>query len=286
MPATERRLQIRGLDIAVLEWAAEGVPVIAVHGWLDNAASFVPLARFLNGVHLVVPDVVGHGQSDHLPASANYHLADYSRWIVALADAMGWERFVLMGHSMGAAAASITAAGIPQRLAGLILLDGIGPLAFTPEQEVQRLRKLLGEGASTGAPRYFSKLESAVKVRQRMGRFPISSEAASLLVQRGTVEEGGRYRWSHDERLKGPNTHYYCREQAEGILRSVETPTLLISATEGALQGWEDFERRKACVPNLQHVILTGRHHLHMEQPAVVASCINDFLATLSRGAT
>jgi pimeloyl-ACP methyl ester carboxylesterase len=213
--------------------------------------------------------------------SANYHLADYSRWIIALADAMGWERFVLLGHSMGAAAASIAAAGAPQRLAGLILLDGIGPLAFTPEQEVRRLRQFLGEGATQGEPRYFSKLESAVKVRQRMGRFPISTEAARLLIHRGTVEEGGHYRWSHDERLKGPNTHYYCREQAEGILRSIETPTLLISATEGALEGWEDFARRKSCVANLQHIALPGRHHLHMEQPAVVASCINDFLATL-----
>lgn len=278
MTGSERVFRINGLQLAALEWPGEGVPLIALHGWLDNAASFLPLAPHLDGVHLLAPDLVGHGHSDHLPPAASYHLADTCRWVVALADAMGWQRFALLGHSMGAAAACITAAALPERLAGLVLLDGLGPLALTPEQEVTRLRQLF---SMTEAPkrRTFAGLDGVMRLRQRLGRFPLSREAAALITQRGVLPVEGGYRWRHDERLKGPSTHYYSAEQSEGVLRAIETPTLLLTASDGALSGWEGFERRKGCIRQLQHRILPGGHHLHMEEPQAVAALINDFLS-------
>jgi len=277
----QRQLDILGLQLAALEWPGQGVPVIALHGWLDNAASFIPLAAHLEGVHLLALDLPGHGYSQHLPACAAYHLADNCRWVAALADAMGWQRFVLLGHSMGAAAAAITAAAMPRRVAGLALIDGLGPLAFTPEQEVARLQQLFN-AAPAGVQRPFANRQVAVKVRQKAGRFPMSTDAAALIVERGTVEAEGGFVWRHDLRLKGPNTHYYDEAQAEAVLRAIETQTLLISAEEGAFMGWRDFERRKACVPQLDHVILPGRHHLHMESPQELAAILNRYFARIT----
>lgn len=267
--------------MAALQWPGEGLPVIALHGWLDNAATFEPLAPLLEGVHLLAPDLVGHGHSDHLPAAAGYHLADNCRWVISLADAMGWERFVLMGHSMGAAAASITAAAAPHRLAGLILLDGLCPIALTPQQEVARLQQLFAKSKGCRPARTFRDLESVVMLRRRLGRFPISTEAATSITRRGMIEVEGGLRWRHDERLQEPSTHYYTAEQSEGVLRAIETPTLLLTAREGALSGWEGFKRRKGCIRQLQHRILPGGHHLHMEEPQAVAALINDFLSEL-----
>jgi len=280
MQPEEREFLLHGLKVAALEWSGEGVPVIALHGWMDNAASFLPLAEHLENVHLIAPDLVGHGHSEHLPPSAGYHLADHCRWVVALADALGWERFVLLGHSMGASAASITAAAVPQRVMGLVLLDGLAPLAFTTEQEVQRLQQLFTPGRPKPA-RPFESLDSAVTVRQRLGRFPIADEAARLLTERGMRRVDGGFLWRHDPRVAGPSTHYYSAEQAEGILRAIEADALLISAEEGALAGWQGLERRKACVEHLQHVTLPGRHHLHMETPLAVAAVIQDYFSKL-----
>lgn len=280
MAPRERNFPINGLNIAALEWPGEGLPVIALHGWLDNAASFLPLAPQLQGVHLLAPDLVGHGCSDHLPPAAGYHLADNCRWVVPLADAMGWERFVLLGHSMGAAAASITAAAVPQRLAGLILLDGLAPLAFTPEQELLRLRQLFEPSRERGT-RPFDSLDSAVKVRRRLGRFPIGEAAARLIAERGMAEMDGGFVWRHDPRLAGPSTHYYSAEQAEGILRGIETEVLLLSAEEGAFRDWKGLERRKACIGKLRHSLLPGGHHFHMESPQAVAIAINDYLQSI-----
>ena len=44
----------------------QGKPLlIALHGWLDNGASFLPLAPYLADFHLVCVDLPGHGHSDH-----------------------------------------------------------------------------------------------------------------------------------------------------------------------------------------------------------------------------
>lgn len=278
----ERDFHIRGIRVAALEWHEQGMPVIAIHGWLDNAASFQPLAPLLKNAHVLAFDLVGHGHSDHLPQCADYHLSDGCRWVVGLADAMGWSRFALIGHSMGASVASITSAAVPERVAGLIMIDGIGPLAVRPEQEVKRLRLLFHEETKGEKQlRAWSDVASAVKVRQRLGKFPIGTEAATLIANRGMRKVADGLFWTHDERLQGAGTHYYSEEQSETILRNVEAPTLLISADDGALNGWAGLKPRMDCMSNLKHVVLHGNHHLHMEQPQTVALVINDFLEGL-----
>jgi pimeloyl-ACP methyl ester carboxylesterase len=281
MQHKERDFQLRGVRLSTLEWDDKGPPVIAIHGWLDNAASFDPLAPLLRNIHLLAMDMVGHGHSEHLPQAADYHLSDSCRWVVALADAMGWERFALIGHSMGAAVASITAAAVPERVSGLVMIDSIGPMAVRPEQEVKRLRLLFHESKEAKPPRPWRDLESAVKIRQRLGRFEIGTDAAMLLARRGMYKTEDGYLWRHDNRLEGAGTHYYSEEQAEAILHNIESPSLLISADGGALTGWRGLEQRIACVPKLRHVVLHGGHHLHMEQPQTVALVINDFIRGL-----
>ena len=62
----ERRFRAYGQELAGLQWPGEGEPVLALHGWLDNAASFQPLAEPL-GHPLVALDFAGHGHSEHRP---------------------------------------------------------------------------------------------------------------------------------------------------------------------------------------------------------------------------
>src|SRR5688500_18042292 len=94
--------------VAGLRNGREGAPrVLALHGWLDNAASFVPLAPYLDDVDLVAIDLPGHGRSAHLPPGADYSFAGALHSVLDAADALGWDTFALLGHSMGAGIGSL-----------------------------------------------------------------------------------------------------------------------------------------------------------------------------------
>jgi pimeloyl-ACP methyl ester carboxylesterase len=277
MEARERNFEYGGLRLAALEWPGEGLPILALHGWLDNAASFIPLSTYLQGHHLLALELPGHGHSDHLPPAAHYHLADNLHVLAAVADEMGWQRFVLLGHSMGAAIACLAAAAMPQRVIGLSLIDGLGPIAFQPSQEVQRLRELFEQGNGQRNRRPFKDIDTAVRVWQLHSRFPITIETAEMIVKRGLRKDDKGYHWRYDERLTQPSTHYYSDEQVKGILTTIESPGMLLSGDAGALSEWQGFNDRKMAFSGLQHRVLPGGHHLHMESPELVAEHLNDF---------
>ncbi len=73
--ARERQFEIDSLRFAAQQWGDEsGRPVLALHGWLDNSASFTPLAPQLRGLNIIALDMAGHGQSCHRPGSAPYNI--------------------------------------------------------------------------------------------------------------------------------------------------------------------------------------------------------------------
>ncbi|MGD8323921.1 MAG: alpha/beta fold hydrolase, partial [Gammaproteobacteria bacterium] len=103
----ERTFDVPGLSLAAREWGTAGeLPVIALHGWLDNAGSFDLLAPQLSGVHLIALDCAGHGLSGHRSPDATYNVWQDVPDVFAVASRLGWDRFTLLGHSRGAAIAS------------------------------------------------------------------------------------------------------------------------------------------------------------------------------------
>ncbi|MBW8822952.1 MAG: alpha/beta fold hydrolase [Xanthomonadales bacterium] len=131
-----------GTITALRSAATENAPrVLALHGWLDNAASFIPLAAHLAGIELVAVDLPGHGRSVHLPPGAIYTFEMAVHHVLDIADALGWERFTLLGHSMGAGIASLVAAACPQRVERLVCIEALGGLADAAENTALRMRE-------------------------------------------------------------------------------------------------------------------------------------------------
>ena len=160
-----------GLDISLgrvtgLRAGTPGAPkVLALHGWLDNAASFVPLAPLLQGIELVAPDLPGHGRSVHLPQGADYSFAGAVNSVLDIADALGWERFALLGHSMGAGIGSLVAAACPQRVERFVAIEALGALAETPERTVTRLRDAIAAMRNVARKplRVFPDIDTAIR---------------------------------------------------------------------------------------------------------------------------
>lgn len=269
--------------LAALRNDGEGPRVLALHGWLDNAASFLPLAAHLRGIDLVALDLPGHGHSAHLPPGADYSFASAIASVLDAADALGWDRFALLGHSMGAGIASQVAAACPQRIERLLAIEALGALAEVPERTVARLRDAVAaERALRGKQlRVFPDIDTAVRARMHAGRVPgsgLDEPLVRLLVERGVRKVEGGHAWSSDQRLTLPTLVRMTEVQVEHLVAGIECPTLAIFAEPAQPYLPDDLRRRRVgLLPRGELVVIAGGHHLHMQQPAEVAAAIGDF---------
>jgi pimeloyl-ACP methyl ester carboxylesterase len=265
--------------ITGLRVGTPGAPkVLALHGWLDNAASFVSLAPLLPGIELVAPDLPGHGRSVHLPQGADYSFAGAVSSVLDIADALGWERFALLGHSMGAGIGSLVAAACPQRIERFVAIEALGALAEAPERTVTRLRDAIAAMRNVARKplRVFPDIDTAI--RARMQANALDEPAARLLVERGLAVVDGGHAWSSDPRLTLPTTIRMTEPQVLALVRGIECPTLVIHADPAQPYLPDDLRRaRAAALPHGTLLVMPGGHHLHMEQPQAVAAAIGDF---------
>ena len=122
-PTSHRIPGADGLSLRLLEWSSEGVPLLFVHGFGNEAHiwdDFVPALAPHYAVHAL--DWRGHGESDWHPDGA-YAWDDHLRDLKAIVDHLGFERFVLCGHSLGGRVSLLFAGEQPERLAGLVVVD-------------------------------------------------------------------------------------------------------------------------------------------------------------------
>lgn len=282
MPARDIELTLPGQRLAARAWGDPTLPkLLALHGWLDNAASFDALAPLLCGhFHIVAIDFSGHGRSGWRPPGAWYHYVDYLSDALGAADALGWERFGLLGHSLGAAVSSMLAGACPQRVERLLLIEGLGPLAGKPEDALPQLSRALAErrDAHAKSPRVFADLDEAIAARMRAN--DLSREAARMLVERGVKAVDGGLTWSTDPRLTLASPVRYIEEQILAVLRGIGAPTgLILAQPEQPYMPRAFMDGRIAAVGGIEVVRLPGTHHLHMEDAPTVAAELLRFRA-------
>ncbi|SOD54971.1 epoxide hydrolase. Serine peptidase. MEROPS family S33 [Pseudoxanthomonas wuyuanensis] len=257
-----------------------GRKVLALHGWLDNAASFVPLAPYLAGLDLVLLDLPGHGRSAHLPAGAEYTSGVAVNAVLDVADALGWQRFSLLGHSMGAGIASLIAASSPQRIDRLVAIEALGALSETEARTAARWREAIAAARALPGKKLRVFADLSAPVRARMVANQLSEAAARLLVERGVKAVDGGYVWSSDPRLTLPTPQRLSEAQIDDLVAGIDCPTRVIYADPPQPYFPEPLRSaRVARLPRGQLRVITGTHHLHMEDPAAVAAAIGDFLA-------
>ena len=257
-----------------------GTPVLALHGWLDNAASWFPLFEHLQGIDLVALDLPGHGKSPHLPAGAEYSLAGTVHTVLDAADALGWERFALLGHSMGAAIGSIVAAAAPARITRFLAIEALGALADREDRTADRLREAVSarRALANKSLRVFPDRDAAI--RARMQANGLTEPVARLLVERGTRTVPGGFEWSSDPRPTVSTPLRMTEGQVRDLVAHIECPVRVLYADPAPPYFPEALRReRAALLPKGEVVVLEGGHHLHMEDPGGVAQAIGTFFA-------
>lgn len=291
--AEEIRLQLPHLQLAALAWGdPNGKPLLALHGWLDNAMSFVKLAPALAaaGYRVVAIDFVGHGFSDWRPAGQTYLMLDNCFDVQAAVMALGWTQFTLVGHSMGAGVASLLAGAHPSVVEKLVLIDGLGTLT-TPDKDAadqlgQALARWIGyqektqnkddkEQVSSFSGRVYSSIEAAAKARMK-GVGAVDYAAALQLCQRALqqndlAEPDAGWFWRSDSRLRHPSPFRLTETQNLSFMAAIEAPTLYLEGDKGLMLDRPEIVTRLKTIKNIQKVALAGGHHLHLEEASFKA---------------
>ena len=121
--AQERRVAVSGLSLRVREWAAAGPPIVLVHGLASNSRIWDDVApRLAERHHVVALDQRGHGLSDR--PTDGYTFEQVVSDLVGVIDSLNLDRPTLVGHSWGGNVVLQYAATHPDRLHGLVLVDG------------------------------------------------------------------------------------------------------------------------------------------------------------------
>lgn len=297
--AAELRIELRCLTLTAKAWGdPANPPILALHGWLDNAGSFDRLAPLLGSHYIVALDLAGHGRSDWRPAGSWYAYVDYLDDMADVLDHFGWKRIDLLGHSLGGTLASVFAAAFPERMQRLILIEALGPLSAPAERSLAQLRSGLHARRSAHEKnlRVFSSIEAAVDIRRKASG--LSKTAAHCIVARGiepveasrhrqtksdssasaAIETTG-FRWSSDPRLTLPSVQRFSEAQILSVLSGIEAKTLMILAEPAtSYLPSEILDARATQVTHIETQRLSGTHHLHLEDPLPVANAINAFL--------
>lgn len=270
---TEQRIALANLSLVAQVWGdTDAPPLLALHGWLDNAASFARLAPLLSTQYRVIAlELPGHGHSDHYPAGASYHYLDYVQSVLDAADALSLEHFHLLGHSLGAGIASLVAAARPERIERLLLIEGLGPLGDDGSRTLARFRDaFMPTPPRRRALRVFARIEQAIQARVMASGMP--AERVRGIVERGLIEVDGGWQWRSDPRLTQPSAVRLSEVQIHALLGGIEAPSaLLLAEPATAYLPSEPMQQRVDCVPRITVSHMAGSHHLHLENSAAVA---------------
>jgi pimeloyl-ACP methyl ester carboxylesterase len=277
----ERRFPLPGLSLAAEVWGESGQrPVLASHGWLDNAGSFSLLAPHLPECEIVALDLAGHGLSDSRSLDSAYNIWQDVGDLLDVADALGWQRCTLLGHSRGAAISMLFAATFPERVDKLVLLEGGLPLTAeaddAPAGLAEALRAARALRGKTG--RVFSRRSSAIAERAA-GFSKVTLAASEVLARRSLREVPGGYRWHADQRLKAQSELKLTPEHVRAFVRRVTAPVLLLFAAESPFVDRPLYREMPGLFQNIQVERVAGGHHCHLEgSEGAIAQLIRRFL--------
>jgi pimeloyl-ACP methyl ester carboxylesterase len=287
-------------------------PVLCLHGYLDNAASFLPLMQQIvkeanqqsisstqeqaQTNHLVNRRVIalewpGHGHSDHRSDGTHYHFFDYVSDLVNLFRHNNWPAIDIVAHSMGGMIASAFAAAFPEKVKSLTLIDSFGFICGSAEQATNQLRQgILSRTKKVIHTRSFSE-ETAIKARLLVS--DLQNNHAMLIVQRslinvesetpnheGDVKSTDLFHWRSDPRLRTISPYRLSVEQAKQLLSDIKCPVQLVYGDKGMDMVIKGLSLFSDCVRDFISIKISGGHHVHMEQTEQLCNILKNFYQT------
>lgn len=288
----EIRLNLKYGQLAGKWWGSKDRrPILLIHGWQDSSGSFDTLIPLLP-VHLsyFAIDLPGHGFSSHLPNGCYYHTVDIIPILEEIRAKFKWERLSLISHSMGAIVSFFYAALYPDKVDLVCALDTLKMQNYHPKftHRIYTWRtkglNLLNEKLKEQPPEYTHD-QLIERVREGSLR-SVDLDKAKYIIERGTKSspnDPNKFYFTRDIRVKFMQPFYV--EQSVGLefIKNIKSAFLFIrsddrdfSEPEKNLREAVDLFRK--CNKKFEFLKVKGTHHVHLNQPQLLAPKICKFL--------
>lgn len=264
-------------------------PILALHGWQDNAGSFDLLAPLLNNRSILAIDAPGHGLSSWLPKGIPYHTSINIHIIRRIKRHFGWERIKLLAHSAGALTSFSCASMYPDEIEFVVAIDALQHIPLDFSKLLDRNKKIAKdidtfldqEEKNSPAPCHTEEVAIQRWIKGTGGSLN-EIAARTMMIRGATRKEDGTYFYNRDPnvRLNAANIGF-TTEQLRESAELIKCPYLVLRGAESKMKDnlFKDVAdiMQNGCKEFSLHTI-PGTHHLHMVNAEGVAEIVNPFL--------
>lgn len=243
----------------VLEDAGAGRPILLLHGFPASRQLWAGVAPALAelGFRVLVPDLVGYGALD-APVGVRVDMASQARWMLELLDVLDIQRVVLVAHDVGSAAAQLMLCEAPERVAALVILDGV----YRAEWAMDAIASIRAWNPCD-AHRLF-----AVLIRRLC-----KSEAMRAVLAPYEGGQGGLRLIRAAKDLDPAQTEHICE-----TLRAKRVPALVLWGEQDRYLPIDTVAQPLAELLDAPLCLLPGGHFTPTDCPEAVVAALRDFL--------
>ena len=273
--AQEKHVTVNGVRLRYFDWGSEGkMPMVCLHGHTGQAGIWEEFAEVMApNYHVVTVDQRGHGESEH--ASTGYDRDRFVEDLDELVVALGFDRFVLVGLSMGGWHSLLyTGEKHPEKVERIVIVD-IGP------ESSEESRRQWGDRPPT--PLSFVSFEEAFESARSGDSWATDDRLRKDLVDKLRQNADGTWVWKADEELfttpLKDGTDETLINRYWKALETIEQPILEVRGLESPLLDDTVKEKMLATAKNLTWVdVPNAGHVVTVDKPQEFIAATREFL--------
>ena len=259
-------VEANGIRLHYWRTGGEGTPMVLCHGITDNGLCWTRAARQWQATYdVIMLDARGHGESDR--PETGYTTQDHANDTIGLIEALGLERVILIGHSMGGMTAALVTAQRPDLIVRAVLED--------PPWRAQEETDPAGSAARMEA------WKQELLAQQQQPQAVIADAGRVRSPRWDDVEFEP---WALAKKQVSGNVFGYRFSGSptwQEMAVQISVPTLLVTGDveEGAIVSAATAAELTDANPNLRHLHLPGAgHNIRREAFDAFMAGVGDFL--------
>jgi len=247
------------------EIVGQGETLVILHGLMGSSENWRRVAAALaDRGRVVCLDLPNHGRSPHVPA---FDLRSTADDVAETLDALGVDKAIVLGHSLGGKVAMQMASDYAERLKGVVVVD-ISPRAIPPVH-LFVLRACLDLDLASATRR--SELDDA------LSRYVPQAETRDFLLKNVVRDDEGRFAWRVP--LQALIDSYRIVSDAVPMVAPYEGPSLFLAGEASPFQMRRDEDLIRGWFPAARFVTIPSAGHLvHIDQPQAFVEAVRTFL--------